>query len=389
MSTRRAWLTVLRREIVVRVTDKGFLVGTLITLLIIVGFSVFQAWDASRTSSYTVAVVGADRGMADRIAERAGDVDDGVSVTVDAVPDAEAATARVRDGRSDAWLHRGGGGWVLTTDSAPQNTLESVIREVVRERVIEEQAAKLGTTAERLQAGAQVTPEFLRGDAERSGLASGVAFAFAFLFYIATLTFGFQLASSVVEEKSSRIVEIIATSIPVRHLLAGKVLGNSVLAVVQLALYAAVGILGLAFTPYSAYLTGISGPIGWFLLFFLAGFVALAALWAVAGSLASRTEEVQYTATPMTMLTVGVFFGALFVGGTWSTVLSFVPPFSAVLMPTRLLEGTAAWWEPIVALLLLLGFAVAVIMAAERLYRRSLLQTGGRLSMRQAWSTPE
>jgi ABC-2 type transport system permease protein len=58
-------------------------------------------------------------------------------------------------------------------------------------------------------------------------------------------------------------------------------------------------------------------------------------------------------------------------------------------MPSRLVEGSASWWEAVLALALLLAAAGAVVVVAERLYRRALLQTGGKLSMRQAWSAPE
>ncbi len=295
----------------------------------------------------------------------------------------------VREGGADAWLHRGDGGWVLTTESGPESTLLDVTSQVVRTASLDEAAGALGTTTDELLAGSQVSAQYLRGDADKADLAQGVAFAFAFLFYLASLLFGIQLANSVVEEKQSRIVEIIATSIPVRQLLVGKVLGNSVLAVLQMMLYAGVGLAGLAATPYASLVPSISGPVAWFLVFFVAGFVALASLWAVAGSLASRTEEVQSTSGPMTMVVLAVFFGAMILDGTTKTVFSFVPPFSAVLMPTRVLEGGTAWWEPFVALALLIAAAGAVVVVAERLYRRSLLQTGGKLSMRQAWSAPE
>ena len=75
--------------------------------------------------------------------------------------------------------------------------------------------------------------------------------------------------------------------------------------------------------------------------------------------------------------------------GPAQTMLSYVPPASAILMPQRVLEGSAQWWEPLVALGILAVAAGAVVLLAERLYRRSLLQTQGRLSMRQAWSAPE
>ncbi|MBM6401701.1 ABC transporter permease [Phycicoccus sonneratiae] len=386
---RAAWALVARREVVVKLTDRAFLLGTVFTVVVIAAFMGWQAWDAGRTTTYSVAATAADRSMAERLATDATGVDDTVAVEVTDAADPAAARALVREGDADAWLHRDGGTWVLTTDSEEEDALTGVTREVVRQAALEQQASDLGTTAEQLQAGSTVTTSLLTGDAERAGLASGIAFAFAFLFYIATLTFGITLANSVVEEKQSRIVEIIATSIPVRQLLVGKIIGNSALAIAQMVLFAAVGLVGLSLTPYSSFVTAVSGPVVWFLVFFVAGFVALAALWAVAGALASRTEEVQSTATPLTMLVMAVFFGSLFLDGAAKVVVSYLPPFSAVLMPTRLLEGTAQWWEALVALALLLVAAGAVVRVAERLYRRSLLQTGGKLSMRQAWSAPE
>ncbi|WP_392543894.1 ABC transporter permease [Oryzobacter telluris] len=388
-AARAPWLLIAKREIVVKLTDKSFLIGTLVTLLFIAGFMGWSAWDASKTSTYTVASTSADRTMADRIAADAPDLDEDVAVTVVPAASDDAARALVREGEADAWLHRGGDGWVLTTDDGPESTLMDVTSQVVRTASLDRAAGALGTTTAELLKGSEVSSQYLRGDADKADLAQGVAFAFAFLFYMASLLFGIQLANSVVEEKQSRVVEIIATSIPVRQLLFGKVIGNSVLAVLQMMLYAGVGLAGLAATPYASLVPSISGPIAWFLVFFVAGFVALASLWAVAGSLASRAEEVQSTSGPMTIVVLAVFFGAMFLDGTVRTVFSFVPPFSAVLMPTRVLEGGTAWWEPFVALALLVAAAWAVVVVAERLYRRSLLQTGGKLSMRQAWSAPE
>ena len=155
-----------------------------------------------------------------------------------------------------------------------------------------------------------------------------------------------------------------------------------------MALYAAIGLVGLSFTSFGALLPSVSGALGWFLVFFLVGFLLIACLWAVAGALASRTEDLQSTSTPITLLLLAIFFGSAFLSGTPQTVLSYVPPASAVLMPQRILEGSAQWWEPVVALAILLAAAAVVVLVAERLYRRSLLQTQGRLSVRQAWSAP-
>src|SRR5690606_10397051 len=117
---------------------------------------------------------------------------------------------------------------------------------------------------------------------------------------------------------------------------------------------------------------------------FIVGFVALAALYAVAGALASRAEDLQHTTTPMTMIVAAVYFVTFSASGTLATVLSYVPITSVVTMPVRVLGGDAAWWEPVISLVILAAFAVIAVLVCERAYRGALLQTGGRLSWRQA-----
>lgn len=378
----------MRREILVKLTDKGFLLSTLSIVLLLGAWLGWNAYQAERTMTYAVVTTAADVQMGEALAGSAAQVDDKVVVTTEVAQDEDAATAAVRDEVVDGWLHRDAEGWTLTTVSG-SNRLHDVTQQVVRAATVDEQARSLGTTAAELEAGSVVSPHFLVGDAERADLAQGIGFFMAFLFYMAALIFGMQIANSVVEEKQSRIVEIIATSIPVRHLLAGKILGNTVLAVLQILLYAGVGLIGMSFTPYGSFIPAIGGPVVWFLVFFAAGFVALACLWAVAGALASRTEDLQSTTTPLTFLVMGIFFASFLFDGTAKVVASFVPPISGVLMPIRILEGDVPIWQPVVALALMLLFALATILVGERLYRRSLLQNQGRVSLKQAWTTAE
>jgi ABC-2 type transport system permease protein len=92
---------------------------------------------------------------------------------------------------------------------------------------------------------------------------------------------------------------------------------------------------------------------------------------------------------PSTMLMMLMYFGALFLDGTSRAIGSFIPPVSSILMPMRVLAGEVSWWEPALALLLLVAFAVGLILVSERIYRRALLQTGGKLSVKDAWRTQE
>lgn len=386
--TTSAWALVARREILIKLTDKGFIIGTLLTLAILGGWLGFTAYDAERTSSYAVVTTAEDAPMGATLAASATAIDEKVQVTASTVSDAVEAEAAVREGEADGFLHATDGGWVLTTESG-QGGLLRVTQQAVRAAVIDQQARELGTTATELEAGSVVTEHFLVGDAERAGLARAIGFAMSLLFFMAALMYGLQIANSVVEEKQSRIVEIIATSIPVRHLLAGKVLGNTVMAILQIILYVGVGLIGLSFTQFGAFIPALGGPVGWFIVFFTTGFVALAALWAVAGSLASRVEDLQSTTAPLSYLIMGIYFGSFFLSGTAKVIASFVPPLSAVLMPMRILEGGVPIWQPILAIVLMLAFALATIVIGERLYRRSLLQSGGRVSLRQAWSAAE
>lgn len=384
-----AWLLVTRREIVSRITDRTFLVGTVLMVAMLVGFIGFSAWQDEKTDRAVLGATPDAVEMATAIADAAPAVDDKLEVRLVELDDEAAARAALEDDEVDAWLHPVAGGWELTSESSEQDALSAAARSVVRQVVVAGNAASAGTTVEALEAGSTVTTGFLRGDAERAAVAEAVGFVFVFLFYLAALVFGMQLASSVIEEKQSRIVEIIAAAIPLRHLLAGKVLGNTALALLQLLVYLVVGLVGLSFTSYRSYVPELSGPALWFLAFFLAGFVALACLWAVAGSLASRTEDLQATSTPLTMLMLVMFFGGLSLDGRGQVVASFLPPVSAVVMPKRILAGGVAWWEPLLALGLLAAFALATVWVGERLYRRALLQTGGRVSLRQAWSAAE
>ena len=383
------WLLVTRREVVSRITDKSFLLGTAFMVVLIAGFIGFNAWQEERTDTATLAATPDAAAMATAVADAAPGVDENVEVTVVEVDDRAAAESALREDEVDAWLHPTDDGWQLTSESSEQGSLTDVVEVVVQQQVLADNAAEVGTTVESLQAGSTVTTAFLRGDAEKAGVAEAVGFVFVFLFYFAALVFGMQLASSVIEEKQSRIVEIIAAAIPVRHLLAGKVLGNTALAVIQLMVYRVVGLVGLSFTSYKSYVPALSGPTAWFIGFFLAGFIALACLWAVAGSLASRTEDLQATSTPLTMLMLVMFFGGLSLDGRAQVIASFVPPVSAVVMPKRILAGGVEWWEPLLALGLLAAFAAVTVWIGERLYRRALLQTGGRVSLRQAWSAAE
>ena len=389
--TERAWLLVARREVITRLTDKSFLIGTLITLVVIIGFLGWTAWSEERSETYTVADHQPRvRPPPELLAEGVPEVDDGIEIEVHEVASDDDGVAALEDGEADVLLRPADDGWTLVGQrggagrSAARPPRPSCA--TPRSPPTPSEPARRCRSSSR---AARSTPRLLEGDAERQDFAEGMGFLLAFLFYFAALGFGYTLSGSVVEEKANRIVEIITTKIPVRQLLIGKIAGNTLLAIGQTALIVSVGLVGISFTEYSSYLSGISEGVGWFAAFFLVGFIFIACWWAVAGALASRAEDLQTTATPLNFLMMAVFFGAFLFEGTVQTVASYLPPFSIVLMPIRVLNGDAAVWEPIAALVILVAAMAATVVLAERLYRRALLQTQGRVTLKQAWTAAD
>lgn len=389
--TRGAWLVVMKREIVVRALNKAFLVGLLVSIGIIAALAGFFAWQGNQTDSFTVAVPEGDTAATASItsaASLADTQDSGTEISTLEVPHDDAARAALADGDADAWLHPAAGddgdGWVLTGQGDPDGTLTQLVTAGVEQQSLEAGAEAAGTSVAELTAGASVTTDRIDGDAVDSQTLFFASFALALLFFIGVIGAGQMIAGSVVEEKQSRLVEIMATAVPLRQLLVGKILGSSVVAFAQNVVFAGVGLIALSFTPTSSILPSLSASLLWFVLFFAVGFLGLAALYAVAGALASRAEDLQHTTTPMTMAVMGVYFLTFSASGTFATVLSYVPVANVVAMPVRVLSGDALWWEPIVSLVILAAFAVVAVLVGERAYRGALLQTGGRISWKRA-----
>jgi ABC-2 type transport system permease protein len=215
-----------------------------------------------------------------------------------------------------------------------------------------------------------------------------VPFALAFVFFITSFTFGLQIAQSVTEEKQTRIVEILVASIPVRALLGGKVAAMTLLAFAQITLLALVSLTGARLAGIDPVVLRLLEPaIGWFVPFFVLGFVMLATLWAGVGALAARQEDIGSLSTPLQMAVMLPFFAVISLADNAPvmTVLSYIPFSAPVAMPVRLFNGEAAGWEPVLALVLLAATTVLLLGVGARLYEGSILRTNGKTSFGTAW----
>ncbi|MER2134087.1 MAG: ABC transporter permease [Arthrobacter sp.] len=381
-----AWAIVTLREVMVKARDRSYLISTLVTLVLIVGVVVFNAYMSTKAEEYTVAVSDSAATAVVDAAHEAGQADGG-NTSFEAVEasSAEAAEELVSSEEADAALIRGADGkWTLTGNEELSTGLQQGIAEALRAYALEINAAEAGTTSEALLEGSEFETALLNGDAENQFVAQFTGFVFGFLFYMAAIIFGMAIATSVLEEKQNRVVEILATAIPIRQLLYGKVAGNTILAMIQLALYAGAALLALTFTGTADSVSTIIPASGWFLVFFLVGFLILASLWAMLGSMASRSEDLNNSSGPVLTVIIAALFAGLFAKGQLLVVASFVPVISTVAMPVRMLSGEIPLWETFVSLAIALAAAYALLRFGEKIYRRAVMQGGGALTLRKA-----
>jgi ABC-2 type transport system permease protein len=218
---------------------------------------------------------------------------------------------------------------------------------------------------------------------------AGIAFIAVLLAYGQLFGYGVWVATGVIEEKASRVVEILLSAIRPRQLLAGKIAGIGLLGMVQLAFIAAFAI-GLALAVGTLRLPGTAiGVAAVVLAWFVMGFAFYAGLFAVSGSLVSRTEELQNAMVPINLIIFVSFFisiGALeSPDSTLSVAASILPFSSALAMPVRIAMGSATAPQIVASIVLLAAGTAALVPLSARLYAGAVLKTGGRVKLRDAW----
>ena len=379
------WRLIAQREISTRIRDKAFLGGTLFSVVLIIGVFVVSAIVSGGPRSYDVAVIEEPPGVLDAAVQTLSIGEDEPAeidtVQVDSVEDAEAA---VLDGDADLALLPTADGYEIASEDGTDSQLASALRAAIAETAYASNAEAAGVDLAELAAGAAVEHRALDPDSSDAGARSAVAFGFAIVFLLTAMSFGMAISQSVVREKESRVVEILAAAVPIRALLWGKIVGNTVLALGQVVILVAVSLAGLALTGYDELLTGLSGAMAWYVVLFILGFVSLAALWSVAGSLASKQEDLQSTTLPGQMLLFVPYFVSVLAGESVRTVFSMLPIVSTMVMPGRIAEGDVPLWQIAVAIASTVVAAVVFVRLGERMFERTVLRTGGKLGYRQA-----
>ena len=374
------WWIVAKREIMAKLTQKGFWISTIVVVVLLIAGFFFTYLFASSQEAMTVGVVDEEGAQVVAIAAQSSGRDI-QSMTIET----DAMEAAVENGDVQAGLVRTGDGWEVLVDSI--ETSVGDMQQAVSSYMIGKNARDLGIDPAALQSGAQVNVRLTGEQVEQdAAIALTTGLAFSVLFFMSALTYGLQIAQSVVEEKESRIVEILTAAVPTRHLLIGKVLGNTIMAMGQLLIFLTVGVVGISLTEYSEALPLVAPNIGWFVVFFLVGFAALSCLWAATGAMATRVQDLNNTTMPLMLILMAVYLAGFVARGTVAQVLSYVPIASSVIMPQRLLAGESTWIDAVIALSLCVVFMGVAVWVGAKIYRRGILKTSGILKLSEAFS---
>jgi len=380
---------VARREILERGRSKAFLISSGISLLFILGAAILPGvLSNGDPTTYDVGVFGSrSQPLADRLPEVARRTGDDTKVKIRAIGDEAEARRLVGSGDLDAAV---GDGPVIV-DQELGDRLGLLLQEANRQVVVEAELAGAGLGGEVAGRVLQPAPlEVLPIDPQSEGESQRRALVTigTVLLYGQLLGFGYWVASGVVEEKASRVVEILLAKAPASQLLAGKVIGIGLMGLAQLVAFVVVGlttasVAGSVDLPPETVSVAVQ-VVGWFVL----GFAFYSCLFAVGGALASRVEELQSTTTPITLIAMVSFFVALGSGddpsGPVARIATFVPFSAPLILPVRIAAGEVGVGTVAFSVAIVLASIVGSIALAARVYANGALQLRGPIKLRHA-----
>ncbi len=375
------------REVRERIRSRAFRISSGVSLAFILAVAILPSvLSDDGLTTYDVGVFGA---QSDALAGRLPAVADlgGVAVDVRRLADVAEGRRLVDAGDLDAAV--GDGQVVVERDLGVR--LGFLVQEANRQVLGEAALAGAGVRGD--VAGQALMPQplvvrALDPESEAESDREGLVFVGTILLYGQLLGFGYWVASGVVEEKASRVVEILLAKAPPAQLLAGKVTGIGVVGLVQLIAFVVIGLATAAAAgsielPPATISIAIQ-VVGWFVL----GFAFYACLFAVGGAMASRVEELQSTTTPLTFLAMGSFFAAITTGsdpsGPVARVATFLPFSAPMVLPIRVAAGEIGLAAVLLSVAIVLVSIVGVMALAARVYAGGALHLRGQLKLRNA-----
>lgn len=382
---------VARREILERSRSTVFRVMMVVMVLVVAGGIIAMSFINTDTPPISIGLVGeAAPGLEADIEAVATSIAQPVDVT--SFSTAEDADAALADGAVEVLLKDGS--TVVTANGASTNAT-IILSTAVTMAGQRAAGLELGLSEAELATILQPVPlQHVETDAQDldAGVRTGFAFFGAILLFVTIMMFGQFVAFGIVEEKQNRVVEVVLSRIDSTSILVGKVLGIGTLGLIQVGaiVLAAIGALTYVGSDVMDGLdlsvVGIPGLIS-LIFWFILGYLMFSFIYAMTGATVSRLEDLQSVAiVPVMLLMPGYMIATISTGyiSTWVRVASMVPLWAPVVMPVRIAQGDAAWWEVALAIGLIAVLLVVIVALSARVYRGAVLRTGGRVKFKEA-----
>jgi ABC-2 type transport system permease protein len=409
LSASRLW-PVIRREYLERVRSRAFLIGTVAAPLLLGGILLLPAlmMKGQHGRPLRVAVLDASGTLRDPVAEALTRQkwDGAARFVVERAEGGNAAdeTARLKHdvltGRLDGYIYLPPDALELSSADYFGRNVSNVsdlrlMDQAVEEVMVAHRLAEQGLDPARVRRlTRRLDLKTIRigasgGEREDRGASALLSIVLLMMLYTTVIMWGQVVMSSVIEEKTSRVVEVMVSSIPSARLFAGKLLGVGAAGLTQFLVWAAaLAVAGLFTAGASGTLGGIrlpeAGPLVLvaFVVYFLLGYFFYAALFAGIGAAVNTPQEAQTLVFPVfAPLVVGTMCFPLVLqspDSRLSTVLSLLPPLTPLLMFLRITVLTPPWWQIGLSVLLTVLAIAGVVWFASRVHRVGILMYGKR-----------
>jgi ABC-2 type transport system permease protein len=386
---RQGWL-VAKREIGERSRSRAFLASLALMAVAVAAVLIIPALLKPGVGTRDIGLTGpTPPTLAATISQQAHAA--GVTVRVHRYASPAAAEQATRQGRLEVLV---AGAQRLEWPGRADQQLKAVLTGAIQLVTVHERAAAAGISpaaAAAVLAPVPISSVELGHVAGRSPTDELAAIILTGVLLMSISIFGSMVLTGVLEEKTSRVVEVLLARIPARALLAGKIAGIGLLGLAQIGVTALAALIAIT-AAGSIDIPAVSGPVlAWAIVWFALGYALYATMFGALGSLGSRAEDAQAVAGPAQIVLLVAYFASFFMitqpASAAAKAISYFPLTAPLAMPGRIAMGATTWWEPVLAVALTLATVIGLVMLAGRLYTNAILHAGPRLSLQDAWRT--
>jgi ABC-2 type transport system permease protein len=384
-----AWpvaVLVARREILVRLRSRVFTGGTVAMVALVVIGIVVASLLAGRTTTLDVGFSGGSAALEQDFSAAAAAL--GQPVTVSTVTDEATGRTRVSAGTLDVLVT----GPPTSPTIVVKQTAPAVVQAALERAVTSARFTALGLppgVLATVTSGLQSPVDALQPANPEATQDRVVGLAVGILLFIVLGVYGSQVAQGVVEEKATRIMEILLATVQPSRLLAGKVIGIGLVGLLQISIVAAATLVAVALTNVVTTPALEAGAVLGYLVWFVLGFLLYAAGYASLAALVSRPEEVQGAVAPMALFPMASYLLAYLALANPASpivaVASLLPPFAPILMAVRMSGGDVPAWQVGLALALTVAAIAGLTWLAGRIYANSAMRIGARVRFMDAF----